>query len=194
MNQELKEIWHSYIYNKNKNILISANSVIDNKVILGNDIEIRDFCVIGDEPITFSYNRFFKPKKIRVKYSVEIGNNFYCGSHTSIMKGLERNTIIKDNVIVGQFCNIGHDSIIENNVRIMNNVCAEGYVHIKKGTFIGAGTNIRNRITIGENSLIGMGSNVVKNIPRNVIAYGNPCKVIKQNFKVLNEILRWLML
>jgi acetyltransferase-like isoleucine patch superfamily enzyme len=35
-------------------------------------------------------------------------------------------------------------------------------------------------VTIGDNSVIGAGSVVVKDIPANVVAVGNPCKVIKQ--------------
>ena len=35
-------------------------------------------------------------------------------------------------------------------------------------------------VTIGENTVIGAGSVVTKNIPANVVAYGNPCKVIRE--------------
>ena len=41
------------------------------------------------------------------------------------------------------------------------------------------GVNIINRITIGEGSVIGAGSLVLKNIPKDVIAYGRPAKVIR---------------
>ncbi len=36
-------------------------------------------------------------------------------------------------------------------------------------------------VTIGNNVVIGAGSVVTKNIPDNVIAYGNPCQVVKEN-------------
>ncbi|MDM1550616.1 hypothetical protein HX095_05255 [Empedobacter falsenii] len=36
-------------------------------------------------------------------------------------------------------------------------------------------------VTIGDNTIIGAGSVVTKDIPSNVIAVGNPCKVIKEN-------------
>ncbi len=184
-------------YNKNRNIKIGSNSIVDKSVILSNNIEIRHFCVIGDEPIAFEYfNKGLKKtfRKIIPRYTVVINNNVYIGSHSIIMKGLERNTVINNNVIIGQYSNIGHDSIIENYVRIMNNVSIEGFCIIKKGVYIGVGSNIRNRITIGENSLIGMGSNVVKDIPKNVVGYGNPCKVIRRNFNSLEEIIRSLMI
>lgn len=46
---------------------------------------------------------------------------------------------------------------------------------------MGVGSVIKNEISIGKNTFIGMGSVVTQNIPEGVIAYGNPCKVLKNN-------------
>ena len=53
-------------------------------------------------------------------------------------------------------------------------------VHIGKNCWIGAGAIILPGITIGENSVIGAGSVVTKDIPANVVAVGNPCKVLRE--------------
>jgi acetyltransferase-like isoleucine patch superfamily enzyme len=50
---------------------------------------------------------------------------------------------------------------------------------IEKNAFIGAQAIILKGVTIGANSIIGAGSVVTKNIPANVIAAGNPCRVLK---------------
>lgn len=50
---------------------------------------------------------------------------------------------------------------------------------IEDNVWIGANATILKGVTIGRNSLIGAGSVVVKSIPENVIAAGNPCRVIK---------------
>ena len=47
------------------------------------------------------------------------------------------------------------------------------------GTHIGAGSVIKQMINIGMDSLVGAGSVVLKSIPDNSRAYGNPCKVIE---------------
>lgn len=52
-------------------------------------------------------------------------------------------------------------------------------VVLKKGCWIGANAVILPGVVIGENSVIGAGSIVTKNIPKNVVATGNPAKVIK---------------
>lgn len=52
-------------------------------------------------------------------------------------------------------------------------------VLIEDGVWIGGGSTILPGVTIGKNSVIGAGSVVVKHIPANSIAVGNPCRVIK---------------
>lgn len=53
-------------------------------------------------------------------------------------------------------------------------------VHIGDNVWIGAHTVILPGVSIGENTVIGAGSVVTKNIPANCVAYGNPCKVIRE--------------
>jgi acetyltransferase-like isoleucine patch superfamily enzyme len=54
-------------------------------------------------------------------------------------------------------------------------------VTVGESTLIGIGTNIIDGINIGSNSIIGAGSVVTKDIPDGVIAYGSPCKIIRAN-------------
>lgn len=53
-------------------------------------------------------------------------------------------------------------------------------ITIKKGAWLGANVVVLPGVTIGENSIIGASSVVTKDIPDNVIAFGNPCKVIRK--------------
>ena len=52
-------------------------------------------------------------------------------------------------------------------------------VHIGKNCWIGAGAIILPGVTIGDNVVIGAGSVVTKDIPSNVVAVGNPCRVLR---------------
>ena len=53
-------------------------------------------------------------------------------------------------------------------------------VHIGKNCWIGAGALIMPGVSIGDNSVIGAGSVVTKDIPANVVALGNPCRVYRE--------------
>ena len=53
-------------------------------------------------------------------------------------------------------------------------------VKIGDKVWIGGGVTILPGVTIGDNSVIGAGSVVTKDIPANVVAAGNPCRIIKE--------------
>ncbi|EGQ9054321.1 hypothetical protein GEN90_19755 [Vibrio parahaemolyticus] len=53
-------------------------------------------------------------------------------------------------------------------------------VHIEDNVWIGANSVVLPGVTIGENSVIGAGSVVTKDIPSNVVAVGNPCRVLRE--------------
>ena len=53
-------------------------------------------------------------------------------------------------------------------------------VHIGNNVWIGAGSVLLPGVSIGDNSVIGAGSIVTKDIPANVVAVGNPCRVLRE--------------
>ena len=53
-------------------------------------------------------------------------------------------------------------------------------VHIGENVWIGAGAVVVPGVTIGDNSVIGAGSVVTRDIPANVVAVGNPCRVLRE--------------
>lgn len=53
-------------------------------------------------------------------------------------------------------------------------------IRIGNNVWIGAGTIVLPGVTIGENTVIGAGSVVTKDIPANVVAVGNPCKILRE--------------
>lgn len=53
-------------------------------------------------------------------------------------------------------------------------------IHIEENVWIGANSVILPGVTIGKNSVIGAGSVVTKDIPANVVAVGNPCRVMRE--------------
>lgn len=62
---------------------------------------------------------------------------------------------------------------------------AKGYqynlpVHIGNNCWLGAGVIVLPGVTIGENTIVGAGSVVTKDLPANVIAVGNPCRVLRE--------------
>lgn len=95
-----------------------------------------------------------------------------------------KNVVVNAGSVVGDCAIINTGAIVEHDCHI------GAFAHVSPGTIIcgqaiigndahiGAGSVVRQCISIGSNALIGAGSVVVKDIPNNVKAYGNPCKVV----------------
>lgn len=92
-------------------------------------------------------------------------------------------TVVGFGVTMKRQVSVGHHCEIDEYVEINPGVTVSGHVKIGKGSIIGSGAVIRNGVEIGENTFIGMGSLVTKDIPSGVVAYGSPCKVIRENEK-----------
>ena len=53
-------------------------------------------------------------------------------------------------------------------------------MHIGKNCWIGAGAILLPGVTVGDNTVIGAGSVVTKDLPAGVVAVGNPCRVLRE--------------
>lgn len=91
------------------------------------------------------------------------------------------NPLIGDNVVVNTGSQVNHDNIIEDHVYIASGVVTSGSIRIGNNSLIDDGVIVTLERTIGSNCIIGAGSVVTRDIPDNVIAYGNPCKIIRDN-------------
>jgi len=114
--------------------------------------------------------------------SVIIGKNVELGFGVVMMAGVIVNPLAK----IGNFtffatgCQIEHDCIIEEYASVSAGSVMGGYVTIGKFSAITLGVTILDRLKIGENSVIGSGSLVLKDIPDNVLAHGNPINKIRE--------------
>lgn len=63
-------------------------------------------------------------------------------------------------------------------------------VHIGKNCWLGAGVIIVPGVTVGDNVVIGAGSIVTKDLPSNVVAVGNPCRILRNGVITLEKPFR----
>ena len=87
------------------------------------------------------------------------------------------NVLIGNNVTIQENSCIGHDSQIGDNCHISSMVATGGFAKIGRNNFIGIGTGLRDRVSVGDMNVIGMGTVVTKDIGDNKLTYGNPMKM-----------------
>jgi len=83
-------------------------------------------------------------------------------------------------VSINRHCSVGHHNVLHDYCSIYPGSHLAGDVEVGHAATIGPGTTVFSGLTIGENTIIGGGSVVTKDIPANVLAFGNPCRVQKQ--------------
>ncbi|MBO5334201.1 MAG: sugar O-acetyltransferase [Clostridia bacterium] len=112
------------------------------------------------------------------------------GRHVHFGKGVYANfnlTLVDDtHIYVGDYTMIGPNVVLATAGHpILPELRPLAYqynmpIHIGKNCWLGAGVIVLPGITIGDNSVIGAGSIVTKDIPANVVAVGNPCRVLRE--------------
>lgn len=111
-------------------------------------------------------------------YFITIRKNFYANYNLTILDTAE--VKIVDNVFIGPNVNV-YAATHPLDIERRNKTLEKGVpVTIGNNVWIGGNTTIVLGVTIGDNTTIGAGSVVTKDIPSNVVAVGNPCKVIKE--------------
>ncbi|CAH1206634.1 galactoside O-acetyltransferase [Vibrio harveyi] len=107
-----------------------------------------------------------------------LGDNVYANFNLTLVD--DTHIYIGDHVMIGPNVTIataGHpiDPELRRDIAQFNIP-----VHIGNNVWIGANSVVLPGVTIGENSVIGAGSVVTKDIPANVVAVGNPCRVLRE--------------
>jgi len=155
-----------------KDLLFDYNALRPNEIEKRNDM-LRT--LLGKTGKTF----FIEPPfRCDYGYNIRLGENFYANYNWIVLDCAP--VTIGDNVLIAPgvgFYTAGHpiDCDVRNSgleyafpITIGNNVWIGGNVVVNPG------------VTIGDNTIIGAGSIVTKDIPSNVVAVGNPCRVLRQ--------------
>lgn len=76
---------------------------------------------------------------------------------------------------------VEHADVIEDFASIAPGCTLCGGVTVQRGAHLGAGSTVLQEVTIGREALVGIGSVVTRNVPAGMVAYGNPCRVVREN-------------
>ena len=196
-------------YTQGENLRLGQYVVIEDDCKIGNNVTIEDFVVIkrgtiiGDDCYIHAGAKIGSPtftlevkngRRVRsdqkgvtvLEAGVDIGYN------TVIQRGIERNTVIGENSFINNLCNIGHDVLVGKNCTIGLGARMSGHSELGARVSISPGVTILNRVKIGQNAFVGIGSLVLHDISDHTKVTGRPAvqlDLYKQERKALKEIL-----
>ncbi|WP_022942749.1 sugar O-acetyltransferase [Psychromonas hadalis] len=140
----------------------------------------------GDKRKTILKSLFGKYRNAHIEppFYCDMGSNIFLGEGGFINYGVTildiapvtigQYVLIAPNVVIGT---VAHP--VDLSERVKPYACAEP-ITLGNNVWLGAGCIVLGGVTIGDRSVIGAGSIVTKDIPSDVIAVGNPCRVIKK--------------
>ena len=165
------------------NCMIMGNVTISDDVYLGDNVTVDFGAVLGSQGYGYFRNENNEIEGFPQLGGVTIGNDVYIGANTTIDRGTLDDTIIGNGSKIDNLVHIAHNAVIGNNVIIIANAMIAGSVRIKDDSWIAPSASILNQMEIGEGSTVGLGSVVLKNIPRDQTYLGNPARPVKEFLK-----------
>lgn len=163
------------------NVVIKNNVSIEGKVSIGENTLIHSGVVLGSDGYGYFKDQNNINQKVPHFGGITIGHDVEIGANTCIDRGTLDNTIIEDYVKIDNLCHIGHNVVIEEQAMVIALSMLGGSSKLEKKAYVAPSASIMNQIVIGENSLVGMGAVVNKNVEKNKVVAGVPARVIKEN-------------
>lgn len=177
---------HSFIGKKSSigdDSLIYANVSIREDVIIGKRVIIHCNSVIGDDGFGFLQ---IKGKHIKIPQigTVEIGNDVEIGSMVTICRAALDKTVIGNGVKIDNHSHIAHNVVVGENSMLIAYAKLAGSVKVGKNVMIAEDVGITDHAIIGDDCVIGGGSNVYKSLDAGSTVWGSPAKNIQEEKRI----------
>lgn len=113
--------------------------------------------------------------------SVRLSRDIFIGKGTVVMAGCNINpgTKIFDHCIINTGSNIDHDCTINDFASVAPGATLGGNVVVGECSAVGLGVSVIQKKEIGSHTVVGAGAVVINDIKSRCIAYGNPCKIVR---------------
>jgi len=134
--------------------------------------------ILGAVPFSFKRDETGRPHRVGAQASFIVGKRVEVFDGAIVDRGIERNTVLGDDVKVGAGAHIGHDAVIGDRVIVCPGAKVAGYVEIGADSTIGLGACVKNRVRIGARVKVGIGAVVIDDVPDDATVFGNPARVI----------------
>lgn len=159
-----------------KHVTIGANTVIKSNTVIGDYCSIGSNCTIGGVGFGYEMNEEGAYELMPHIGNVVLENNVEIGNNVCIDRAVMGSTLLHEHVKVDNLVHIAHGVEIGKNSLVIAHAMIAGSVKIGENVWVSPSSSIRQKLSVEDNALVGMGSVVVKNVKENTIVAGNPAK------------------
>ena len=163
-----------------ENSQVHSFSIIKDNVKIGDNVIIREFCLIGDCGFGFARHDDGHLERTPHVGTVIIENNVELFPYVNVDRGTLNETRIKKGTKIDHYVHIGHNCVIGENCIIAAKVVFCGGSNIENRSWVGVGSIIKEKVSIGSDVIIGLGSVVIRNVGNNVVMAGVPAKILRE--------------
>ncbi|MEZ5017525.1 MAG: DapH/DapD/GlmU-related protein [Flavipsychrobacter sp.] len=163
------------------NSIIESNVVIKDRVEMGANILISEFCNIGGQGFGHIFNEQNRYENMPHIGKVVIEDNVDIFPYCNIDRATLSETRIGSGTKIDHYCHISHNTTTGSNTMITAKVVMCGGSKVGNNVFIGVGSLIRDSVKVGDNTMIGIGSVVTKDVPNGETWVGAPAVPIEEH-------------
>ncbi len=159
------------------NTIIEEGAIIKSNTIIGKNCKIKSGAIIGGDGFSFERQNF-KLFEMIAFGGVKLGDDVTIGLNSTVCKSTFKFTEIGNGTQIDTLVQIAHNVKIGKNCTITGGTQIGGSSVIGNNVWFSPCSNINNNIKIGDKSFVGIGSVVIKNVPKNSKVFGNPARKI----------------
>ena len=158
-------------------VRLDHHVVVRSGVEIGARSRVGSHTSIGGPGFGFEMDEEGRPIRIGHRGGVVIGEDVEIGSHCSIAQGTIEPTRLDDHVKIDDCVFVAHNVHVGEATFLIAGAEISGSVTIGKRAWVAPEVTVLNKVTIGDDALVGIGAVVISDVPENTIVAGVPARV-----------------
>lgn len=166
-----------------ENSKIYSFTIIKDNITIGENVVIREHCLVGGSGFGFVRNDDGHLERMPHIGTVIIEDDVELFPYVNVDRGAIGETRIKKGTKIDHYAHIGHNCIIGEHCIVTAGTVFCGGSKIGNQSWVGVGSILKEKVSVGDDVTIGLGSVVLKNFDSNKIIAGVPAKILKKGME-----------
>ncbi|HEU4977498.1 MAG TPA: UDP-3-O-(3-hydroxymyristoyl)glucosamine N-acyltransferase [Solirubrobacteraceae bacterium] len=159
--------------------VIGANVWILGGCVIGARCTIHPGVVIGADGFGFERDARGTWLKFPQVGNVEIGDDVEIGANTCVDRGTLGATRIENGAKIDNLCHIAHNVVVGERAMVIALSMIGGSTTLEADSYVAPGAVVRNKVTVAERALVGLGAVVIRDVPSGDVVAGVPARTIR---------------